>query len=377
MPQAAVVIVGAGAAGLSAAGALRQQGIDAVLLEQDSAIGGTWARRYDRLHLHTVRAYSGLAHYPIPRTYPKYLARDDYVAYLAEYAQHFALRIVTDWSVRTIRVVQGAPLRWQLAGVRDDWQARVVIVASGQYRVPRLPLLPGLESYAGAFTHSVTYRNASTYAGKRVLVVGLGNSGAEIATDLIEHGASFVAVSVRTPPPVVPRDPLGNPVQRTSMLLSRLPPRVADRLAQLTARLIFGDLRRHGFPAADWRPYSSSQVPVIDVGFVDMLKKGRVQIRPALLRLTATEAVFADGRAESFDAIIAATGFGSGLDALIEPSTLLNADGEPVADSGEPTASPGLFFIGYTHSLRGHLFEANLASRRLASNVGRYLEAAP
>jgi putative flavoprotein involved in K+ transport len=374
MPQTDALIVGAGAAGLSAAGALQQLGIDAVLLEQDSKPGGTWARRYDRLHLHTVRKHSGLAHYPIPRGSANYLPRDEYVAYLNDYARHFNLRIVTDCTVENIRMEQGTPVRWRISSSADTWEAPVVIVAVGQYRVPRLPPLPGLEHFAGEFIHSVDYRNASPYAGKRVLVVGAGNSGAEIATDLIEHGASFVAISVRTPPPVVPRDPFGNPVQRTSMLLSKLPPRIADRIGKFTARLVLGDLTRYGLSAADWRPYSSRRVPVIDVGFVDALKRGRVHVRPALVRLTESQAVYADGRAESFDAIIAATGFSTGLESLIEPLAALDAQAEPVGHSGEPTASPGLFFIGYTHSLRGHLYEANLDSRRLASNVARYLE---
>lgn len=374
MPQAAVVIVGAGASGLSAAAALQRRGIEAVLLEQDSRLGGTWARRYDRLHLHTVRTHSGLAHYPIPRHHRTYLARDDYVAYLNHYARHFKLRVVTDYAVQKIRAEPGTPVRWQVSGAQDHWQTRVVIVAAGQYRVPRLPPLPGLENYVGEFSHSVAYRNALSYVGKRVLVVGVGNSGAEIATDLVEQGAAFVAVSVRTVPPIVPRDPFGTPVQRSGMLLSLLPPRIADRIGQFTARLVLGDLSRYGWPDAEWRPYSSGRVPVIDVGFVRVLKKGFVQIRPALVRLTATQAVYADGRSETFDAIIAATGFTAGLESLLESAAPLNDAGEPATCSGEPTASPGLFFIGYTHSLRGHLFEANLASRKLASNVAAYLE---
>ena len=90
--------------------------------------------------------------------------------------------------------------------------------------------------------HSVTYANAAPYAGQRVLVVGAGNSGAEIATDLSEHGAAAVAISVRTPPPIVPRDPFGVPVQRTSILLSALPPAIANRLGRITATLVIGDL---------------------------------------------------------------------------------------------------------------------------------------
>src|SRR5579863_1686715 len=116
MPQATVVIVGAGASGLSAAAALKRQGIEAVVLEQDAKIGGTWTRRYDRLHLHTVRALSGLAHYPIPRSASNYLSRDEYVAYLNDYASHFRLRIITDFPVQKIRMDPQTSAGWQVLG---------------------------------------------------------------------------------------------------------------------------------------------------------------------------------------------------------------------------------------------------------------------
>jgi cation diffusion facilitator CzcD-associated flavoprotein CzcO len=182
-----------------------------------------------------------------------------------------------------------------------------------------------------------------------------------------------VAVSVRTPPPVVPRDPFGLPVQRTSILLSALPPAVANRLGWATARLALGDLTRYGMPSGDFAPYTTKRIPLIDVGFVRALKQGRVEVRPALERLTPTGAVFADGTSEPFDAIIAATGYTTGLESLVDASDVLDERGEPRGTSGEPTAQPGLYFVGFTHSLRGHLFEANRASRRLARNVARYL----
>jgi len=249
------------------------------------------------------------------------------------------------------------------------------VIATGQYRQPLVPSWTGRETFTGRLTHSVTYSNAASYVGQRVLVVGAGNSGAEIATDLSASGAAYVALSVRTPPPVVPRDPFGLPVQRTSILLSALPPAVANRLGRATAWLVLGDLTRYGMPKGDFAPYSTRRVPLIDVGFVDALKRGAVKIRPALERLTETAAVFADGSTERFDAIIAATGFTTGLESLIDAPGALDEGGEPRDASGEPTAHPGLYFVGFTHSLRGHLFEANRASRRLARNVGRYLSA--
>ena len=122
MPDPSVIVVGGGASGLSAAAALKRRGIDAVVLEQDRELGGTWARRYDRLHLHTVRRFSGLAHFPIPRRYPTYLSRDEVVAYLNEYARHFGLRVVTGTTVQRIRSRDSSPRGWTVETMTgDNW----------------------------------------------------------------------------------------------------------------------------------------------------------------------------------------------------------------------------------------------------------------
>jgi putative flavoprotein involved in K+ transport len=374
VPESTVIVVGGGASGLSTAAALVRRGIDSSVLEQDAAVGGTWARRYDRLHLHTVRRFSGLAHFPIPRRYPRYLSRNDFVAYLHEYARHFALQVVTGQTVQKIRRRSAPADGWAVETADGEaWHARVVVIATGQYRQPVIPPWPGLEIYDGRLSHSSGYANAAPYVGRRVLVVGAGNSGAEIATDLSDGGAAFVALSVRTSPPVVPRDPFGLPVQHTSMVLSALPAAIANRLGWVTSRLALGDLRPYGMPPGDFDPYTTKRVPLIDVGFVAALKAGRVMVRPAVERLTATGALFADATSDTFDAIIAATGFTAGLEPLLDVPGELSALGEPRGTSGEPTRHPGLYFVGFTHSLRGHLFEANRASRRLARNVERYL----
>jgi len=376
MPESTVVIVGGGAAGLSTAAALGQRGIEAVVLEQDAAIGGTWARRYDRLHLHTIRRYSGLAHFPIPDRYPTYLSRDELVQYLNEYAGHFGLKILTGTTVRKIRAEDAGPRHWTIETAGGQaWRSRVVVIATGQYREPVVPPWPGRDLYEGRLTHSAAYANAAPYPGQRVLVVGAGNSGAEIATDLSDHGAAAVALSVRTPPPIVPRDPFGMPVQRTSLVLSALPPAIANRLARATARLALGDLTRYGMPRGEFAPYTHLRVPVIDVGFVEALKNRRVSVRPALERLTRTGVVYADGTSEAFEAIVAATGFRTGLESLIDARDVLDSNGEPRGASGEPTAHRGLYFVGFVHTLRGHLFEANRASRRLARHIERELAA--
>ncbi|HUQ98270.1 MAG TPA: NAD(P)/FAD-dependent oxidoreductase [Gemmatimonadaceae bacterium] len=371
MPEATAIVVGAGASGLSAAAALKRKGIDVVVLDQHQRIGETWARRYDRLHLHTPRAWSGLAHFGIPWRYPRYLSRDQFVEYLNEYAKRFQLRVIAPTTVR--KIAKDSSGKWKISTNNGEWNSRAVVVATGQYSQPVFPTWPGAERYTGELIHASKYSKPAPYAGKRVLVVGPGNTGSEIAMELAENGAAFVALSIRTPPPIVPRDPFGMPIAQTSLLLSMLPTFVADTMAKLTSRIVLGDLTEHGIPRAAWAPYSSKRVPLIDVGIVAAIKKGIVKVRPALERLSENGAVFVDGKTEPFDVVIAATGYTAGLDQLLDSKETLNDLGEPADTAGEPTASPGLFFVGYTHSLRGHLFESNVASKRAAKNVQKYL----
>src|SRR3982074_3528292 len=115
------MIVGAGAAGLSAAGSLKRRGIGAVLLDENAALGETWARRYDGLHLHTMRKFSGLANYPIPRCYPTYLWRNDVVSCLKQYAGHFNLDIRYRCTVRTVRMSSHKSRTWEVISNNGTW----------------------------------------------------------------------------------------------------------------------------------------------------------------------------------------------------------------------------------------------------------------
>lgn len=373
-----IVIVGGGAAGLAAAGALKKLGFDAVVIEKDAEVGGTWARRYDRLHLHTIRALSGLPHLPIPRRFNRYVARDQYVQYLQRYVQAMKLNVVTGCAVKSIRALEGGEDAegnlWRVETDMGVWKCRVVILATGQYSVPQIPNWPGIEEYRGCVMHSAEYANGIKWAERRALVVGVGNSGAEIATDLADSGASLAAISIRTAPFMTRRDTLGIPVQALSFVMSSLPPKAADRLASAVMRLAFGDMREYGIERPGYAPYSGRRVPVIDVGFAKAVKQGRVEVRPGIVGFTPTGVKFSDGREEAFDVVISATGFTSGLADLLDVPGVLTEEGYPRFDAGEPTSERGLYFIGFTHSLRGHLYEANRASRRLARNVAAFLK---
>ena len=370
--RAEIAIVGSGASGLSAAGALKHLGYQAVALEQDDRIGGSWARRYERLHLHTIRAFSGLAHLGIPREYPQYVPKDQF----AQYLQYYATTLGLDVRLGT-RVQRVAPDgdSWRIDTDAASLLARVVIFATGRYREPVVPIWPGRDQFQGRLLHSSEYRSGAAFAGQRVLVVGVGNSGAEIAADLSEQRAAHVAIAVRASPPIMPRDLFGIvPAQVLGLLFTPVPaPRALDRAGAVLRRLGTGDLTRYGLERESWGPFTTRRPAVIDVGFVGELKAGRITVRPAIERFTPTGVVFIDGRADTFDAIVTATGYRTALDNVLALPDAIAADGRPRFRSGRSTPFPGLYFIGYDETTRGVLYESNRDSRKLAALVSRYL----
>jgi putative flavoprotein involved in K+ transport len=373
MVKGDVIIVGGGPAGLSTAGALKHAGLESTILDRGERIGQSWEQRYERLHLHTVRAYSGLAHFPIPDTFPKYLAKNQYAGYLRDYAAHFELNFVPNTRVTRIRQDKtDGQAGWAVDSRSKTWLARVVVVATGQFGQPVTPDWPGLAQFGGECLHSSKYTSGRAFAQRRVLVIGNGNSGMEIAVDLVEQGAAQVAIAMRSGSPVVPRDFLGAPAQVFGIWMNGLPPAFSDRVGQVLSRLALGDLRRYGLPAASWMPFSSHRTPVIDVGFAPALKAGKVSIRPAVAGFSQGGVIFADGHEEPFDGVICATGFRSGLEELLEPQGLLDEYGNPRFPSGAPTACAGLYFMGYFDSLRGFLYESNQASQRLAGEIRKF-----
>jgi cation diffusion facilitator CzcD-associated flavoprotein CzcO len=365
-----VVVIGAGASGLSTAGALARRGVDALVVDRGERIGESWANRYERLHLHTIRRFSGLAHHRIPRRYPRYLSKDEYAAYLREYAVAAGLRVALGEAVTAVRA------GWEVETSRRTLPANVVVVATGHYLQPRMPQWEGVEAFRGRLLHSAAYRTGREFAGQRALVVGLGNSGAEIVADLVEQGAASVSVAVRTPPTIVTREMFGVlPVQLFGITLMPLGiPRTVDRVAAVLRKQAVGDLRPYGLEPAAWGPFTARRPAVIDVGFLAALKAGHVAVRPALERITEEGARYADGSTEAVDVIVVATGFGTGLEQVLrDVPGVLDESGQPLARSGEPTAAPGLYFIGFDETIRGHLFEARRESKRLARRIAREL----
>jgi putative flavoprotein involved in K+ transport len=373
MEKSDVVVIGAGPAGLATAGALRHHGIGAVVLERD-AVGASWRKHYDRLHLHTVRWLSHLPGYKLPRRYGNWVARDDVVEYLEDYVDFHNIDVRTGVEVEALsRNGNG----WLVSTSDGDFETPRVVIATGYNKHQHLPSWPGLDSYTGTLIHSGDYKNPDSYVGKTVLVVGTGNSGAEICVDLIEGGAAHVQMSVRTPPTVLLRDTNGMPGQALGVVFRHLPVPVMDRLWPTIQKTAVGDLSTHGLPLPPPGAYSKflrdDVTPILDVGLVPMLKQGKVEVVAAVESFDGADVVLADGSRIQPDAVIAGTGFQRGLEPLVGDLGLVEpAKGRPIVHGAEthPNA-PGIHFIGYTNPISGMFREIAIDAKRIAKVITR------
>ncbi|MFF6915416.1 NAD(P)-binding domain-containing protein [Streptomyces sp. NPDC012466] len=375
-PDRPVYVIGGGPGGLSAAYALRARGIRAVVLEKSDRVGASWRRHYDRLHLHTTRRLSALPGLPMPRRFGRWVSRDDVVRYLEKYAEHHRLEIVTGVEVSRIeRAPDGTGWLLRATGGRELTGAAVV-VATGYNHTPRLPDWPGRSAFTGEFLHAGEYRNGKPYAGRDVLVVGVGNTGAEIAVDLVESGAARVRLAVRTVPHIVRRSTAGWAAQYSGVLVRRLPVGLVDRISRVQARVAVPDLSAHGLPRPDTGLYSrvrQGAIPVQDVGLIDAVRKGKVEIVAAVDGFEdGGKIALADGTRISPDAVIAATGYVRALEDLVGHLDVLDDRGRPVTHGARtPGNAPGLYFTGFTNPISGNLREMALDAVKIAKAVAR------
>jgi indole-3-pyruvate monooxygenase len=364
-----ILVIGAGPAGLATSACLRREGLAHVVLEREGQIANAWHRHYDRLHLHTTKTYSGLPMMPWPKAAPRYASREQVVQYLQAYAAEH--HVVPRLGV-TVHAVQRKGGQFAVDTSAGVMTPRIVIMATGYNGVPKVPPIPGLDGFRGSAIHSSVYKNAAPYQGKHTLVVGCGNSGAEIALDLAERGVD-VAMVVRGPVHVVPRDMFGRPTQHTNVLLSYLPLGLRDAIAVGTMGLVVGDLSRWGIMRPMVGPNrmieESGRIPILDIGTIAMVKQGRIRVLPSVQEILSDTVRFAGGAQHPFEAIIFATGYSSGLDKVIKGfETIADARGRPNRFGAE-TGISGLYFVGFKNPPTGALREIALEAPRVARSI--------
>jgi len=359
----AVIVVGAGPAGLAVSHELRSRGIDHVVLER-RRIGESWRNYYDGLVLHTGRHLSSLPGLPFRRSDPLFIPRARFIAYLEEYAASIAGRILTGSEVVDARRDGGL---WRVETAAEVWRCTILVVATGLATSPVIPVFPGQDRFRGRIRHSIEYHLPEPFAGRQVLIVGAGNSGGEIAAELARVAAP-VTIAIRSGVVVVPREIAGIPSQYLGMLIRRLPRALAEPVVAFVTRR-----RARRLPPELPRSTASplDEIPLIGMHLPDAIGAGLVRVRPALIGFTADGARFADGSHAPFDEVILATGFRAAIGLL---GGAVGRDARGFArriDRITSADEPDLLFVGHEYDASGGL--ANI--RRDAPRAAKWIAA--
>lgn len=313
-PGMRIAIIGAGCSGLTAIKHVLEAGLqDIVCYEQSGQIGGNWAYSatpgYSGISrmTHTIssKALSQFSDFPMPADYPDYPSHQQILAYFQAYASHFQLEKFIRFNIAVRRVEKIDGERWRLfLSDGSQSEADYLLVANGHLTVPRHP--EWRENFTGRYLHTHDFKTNEGLRNQRVLVVGAGNSGCDCAVEA-SHAASQVDISLRTPQYIIPKIVMGKPVDTFAASLQWLPQSVQSLLQKLSLRLQIGRYRDYGLPEPGFSPTQAH--PTVNSAIFDKIRHGKIRPRPGIRRVSGNTVHFADGAAEQYDVIVAATGY--------------------------------------------------------------------
>jgi NADPH-dependent 2,4-dienoyl-CoA reductase/sulfur reductase-like enzyme len=362
-----VTIVGAGPAGLATAASLKRRGIPFRLLERGDSLGFSWINLYDSLRLHTGKHLSHLPGYRFGGTTSLFPSREEFVRYLREYAERFDIRVETGKDVTSV-TRDGAG--WRITSADGESHvASELVMSTGIIANPRVPSVPGQTRFRGRVMHSIEYRRPNEFVGRRVLVVGVGNSGGEIGTELARAGA-HVTLLVRSGANVVPLMLAGIPIQYVAYVMRWLPRAARERIIARVQRIME---KKHGPPVLP-RPTHSAldAIPLIGFHLVEAIREGLIEVRHAALsELTATGARFSDGTEADFDVVLLATGFAPALAPL---GDAVRTDRKGFARRTDRVTSADqeeLYFVGQNYDSTGGLSNIRRDAQLVAERIAR------
>jgi len=335
---AMVVVVGAGPAGLATAYELQRRGLPYRVVEQHT-VGYAWQNHYDRLHLHTLKQVSGLPGLPMPKDYPRFPSASQVHAYLENYVRHFRLNITCGVKVLDAHYRDRC---WEL----DTNQGRIIgdtlVVATGIWSTPYQPQFADQDRFTGPIIHSSIYRNPTPFTGQRVLVVGTGNSGAEIAVDLREHGVD-TSVAIRSGATFIPHPRSALRVRAAATALRYLPRSLGEQLLRWKRR----DWSAVGI-AGPSEPLLNAY-PVVGYALPEAIAAGRITRYGGITRFVPHGVQFEDGHIVPFDAVIMATGYRPTVQ-FVRDELELDAAGQPQLDRHwRSVRNPHLVCVGFRY----------------------------
>ena len=361
-PENKACVVGAGPAGLAMARTLKRLHVEFDVYERHSEVGGIWDQVnpgspiYDRAHFISSKTKSHFLDFEMPAHYPDYPSHRQILAYLRAFARAYGLQQNIHFNTAVQRVEQ-TEAGWKVGLTTGETKSYAwLIAASGANWHPRMPSFPG--SFTGEVRHARTYRTPDEFRGKRVLIVGAGNSGCDIACDAA-HSAKRAFISLRRGYHFFPKHIFGEPVDVFAERGRRLPRWLSQALLGRLLRLLNGDLTRLGLKAPDHKVLESH--PIVNSQILHYLSHGDLIAKPNIARLSGGEVVFDDGSREQIDLIIYATGYRWELPYLQE-GLVRWQDGRPdLYMSVFSREHSALFVLG--------LFESNVAAYQLFDHL--------
>jgi indole-3-pyruvate monooxygenase len=322
-------------------------------------------------HLHTNKSLSTLRYKKFGSTIPRYPSRQQVVDYLEDYQIEFNITPLFNIEAKKINK-DGA--YWITETNDGAFKSKYIIMASGAFSKPKPIYFKGMETFPGKILHSYGYKTARDFKGQNVLVVGFGNSACEIAIDLHEQG-TVPSMAVRSPVNVIPRDFFGIPILRISMLMCRLPPRVADTINAPLMRLLFGDIAKLGLKKMPYGTFEQIQkdgnIPLIDIGTIKHIRQGHIKIYSNIDHITGKTVHFADSKKEDFDTIVAAIGYYRDYAEIINVDKSRFEDLKAAVKKQKYFGKDGLYFCGFWIAPTGVIHEIALDAQKIAKHIAK------
>jgi thioredoxin reductase len=333
-----VLVVGAGSSGLASAKNLRDHGFTVDVVEREDDLGGNWnfgkpnSRVYESTHMISSKPFTQFPDFPMPDRDPDYLHHTQVLAYLRRYAEHFGLlpSIEFETAVERCEPVDGGG--WDVTvrrgGDVEVRRYRDLVIANGHNWDPKLPEYPGQDTFEGDVIHAAAYRSSDQLAGKRVVVVGAGNTGCDIIVEAAQRSDAAYH-STRRAYWYAPKYALGRPADQVSDLVFalKLPTRMTQALFELTAKLVVGRYERLGLPTPDHRFLETH--PIVNQQLLYYVGHGEITPKPDIERFDGHDVVFTDGSRVTADLVVFATGYRIRFP-FLDPEALNWQDGRPV-----------------------------------------------
>lgn len=342
------LVIGAGPVGLAMGAALKRRGIPFDIVDVGSGVGGNWLHGvYRSAHIVSSKKATEYADYPMPEDFPDFPSADQMLAYLTAFAEERGLISHCEFNKRVSSVVPEDASRWTVTFADGDVRTyKGVVVCNGHHWDKRYPEFRG--TFTGEILHSKDYRDVSQVEGKRVLVIGGGNSGVDMACDAGRFGKSC-DISLKSGYWYLPKTFLGRPL--TDIPLWGLPIFMQRAILKAIVRVSIGDYRRYGLQRPDHKLFDRH--PAFGTDLLGAIRLGRVKPRPAIDHVNGKTVTFVDGSTSTYDLIVAATGFHASFPFLPDGLIKVKENVVQVYSGAFPAGVRGLYIVGWAQARNG------------------------